>query len=198
MPMISSIAECAAAAAKHDIPVIADGGIRTSGDAAKARLRTNTEEVVARGGYGSPTIFVGDDMFEAHPDCPLCYAEYRVKAAPATGFVEDGDVLDLGNRTLQVLHTPGHQAQPTRGEANLWKRVEPLIAEVGAAPLAVLEAANGPAVKARLKDHVEQATARGVFGSPSFITADGELFWGNDRLESALDWAVHHRSMESA
>jgi glyoxylase-like metal-dependent hydrolase (beta-lactamase superfamily II) len=35
--------------------------------------------------------FVGDDMFEAHPDCPLCYAEYRVKAAPATGFVEDGD-----------------------------------------------------------------------------------------------------------
>jgi glyoxylase-like metal-dependent hydrolase (beta-lactamase superfamily II) len=52
--------------------------------------------------------FVGDDMFEAHPDCPLCYAEYRVKAAPATGFVEDGDVLDLGNRTLQVLHTPGH------------------------------------------------------------------------------------------
>jgi glyoxylase-like metal-dependent hydrolase (beta-lactamase superfamily II) len=52
--------------------------------------------------------FVGDDMFEAHPDCPLCYAEYRVKAAPATGFVEDGDVLDLGNRALQVLHTPGH------------------------------------------------------------------------------------------
>jgi glyoxylase-like metal-dependent hydrolase (beta-lactamase superfamily II) len=47
-------------------------------------------------------------MFEAHPDCPLCYAEYRVKAAPATGFVEDGDVLDLGNRVLQVVHTPGH------------------------------------------------------------------------------------------
>ncbi|MDP2391591.1 MAG: IMP dehydrogenase, partial [Acidobacteriota bacterium] len=36
MPMISSIAECAAAAAKHDIPVIADGGIRTSGDVVKA------------------------------------------------------------------------------------------------------------------------------------------------------------------
>lgn len=36
MPMISSIAECAAAAAKHGIPVIADGGIRTSGDVVKA------------------------------------------------------------------------------------------------------------------------------------------------------------------
>ena len=36
MPMISSIAECAAAASKRSIPVIADGGIRTSGDVVKA------------------------------------------------------------------------------------------------------------------------------------------------------------------
>lgn len=68
----------------------------------------------------------------------------------------------------------------------------PLIEEVGGAPEAVLEAAGSDAVKARLKDHVNQAKARGVFGSPSFITADGELFWGNDRLEQALAWAVHH------
>lgn len=66
--------------------------------------------------------FVGDDMFEAHPDCPLCYAEYRVKAAPATGFVEDGDVLDLGNRTLQVLHTPGHSPG---GSASTKRPAEP-------------------------------------------------------------------------
>ena len=52
--------------------------------------------------------FVGDEMFEAHPDCPLCYAEYRVRAAPATRLIEDGDVIDLGNRVLQVIHTPGH------------------------------------------------------------------------------------------
>lgn len=54
------------------------------------------------------TLFVDDEMFDAHPECPLCYAEYRVKAAPATRLIEEGDVLDLGNRTLQVLHTPGH------------------------------------------------------------------------------------------
>ena len=29
----------------------------------------------------------------------------------------------------------------------------------------------------------------GVFGAPTFIAADGELFWGNDRLERALLWA---------
>lgn len=68
----------------------------------------------------------------------------------------------------------------------------PLIAESGGAPDAAFEAAQSEPVKARLKDHVSQAKARGVFGSPSFITADGELFWGNDRLEQALAWAVHH------
>src|SRR6187401_2385813 len=36
VPMISSIAECARAAAKHHVPIIADGGIRFSGDVTKA------------------------------------------------------------------------------------------------------------------------------------------------------------------
>ncbi|QDF28657.1 IMP dehydrogenase [Halarcobacter anaerophilus] len=36
VPQISAIDECSAEAAKHDIPVIADGGIKFSGDVAKA------------------------------------------------------------------------------------------------------------------------------------------------------------------
>ena len=74
----------------------------------------------------------------------------------------------------------------------------PLIAAVGAGPDHVLAAANSDPIKARLKDHVRQAQERGLFGSPTFVTADGELFWGNDRLEQALDWAVQHRSLEHA
>ncbi|MGA8920250.1 MAG: 2-hydroxychromene-2-carboxylate isomerase, partial [Pseudolabrys sp.] len=35
----------------------------------------------------------------------------------------------------------------------------------------------------------EEAQRLDIFGSPTLITADGELFWGNDRLEAALDWA---------
>jgi glyoxylase-like metal-dependent hydrolase (beta-lactamase superfamily II) len=61
--------------------------------------------------------YVGDDMFEAHPDCPLCYAEYQVKAAPATRLIDEGEVLDLGDRTLEVLHTPGHSP----GGISLWE-----------------------------------------------------------------------------
>lgn len=74
----------------------------------------------------------------------------------------------------------------------------PLIAAVGAAPEQVLAAAQTDPVKARLKQHVADARAQGVFGAPSFVTADGELFWGNDRLEQALEWAVQHQSREHA
>jgi 2-hydroxychromene-2-carboxylate isomerase len=44
--------------------------------------------------------------------------------------------------------------------------------------------------KARLKAVTEEARSRGVFGAPTFFTEDGEMFWGNDRLEQALAWAA--------
>lgn len=44
--------------------------------------------------------------------------------------------------------------------------------------------------KARLRAQTEEAGRLGIFGAPSFVTRDGELFWGNDRLEAALDWAA--------
>lgn len=56
------------------------------------------------------------------------------------------------------------------------------------APL-ILERANGPQNKDKLKEETKLAAEAGVFGSPTFVTRDGELFWGNDRLEAALDWA---------
>ncbi len=44
-------------------------------------------------------------------------------------------------------------------------------------------------VKHALRRETEEAERLGVFGAPAIITGDGELFWGNDRLEEALDWA---------
>jgi 2-hydroxychromene-2-carboxylate isomerase len=44
-------------------------------DEVKARLRANTEEVIARGGYGSPSIFVdGTDMYFGNDQLPLVEA----------------------------------------------------------------------------------------------------------------------------
>jgi 2-hydroxychromene-2-carboxylate isomerase len=39
--------------------------------AVKDALRANTEALVARGGFGSPTVFVGDDMFFGNDRLPL-------------------------------------------------------------------------------------------------------------------------------
>jgi 2-hydroxychromene-2-carboxylate isomerase len=54
---------------------------------------------------------------------------------------------------------------------------------------AVLEAAQTPAIKDRLRVETASAQELDIFGAPSFHTVDGELFWGNDRLEAALAWA---------
>ncbi|SKB36379.1 2-hydroxychromene-2-carboxylate isomerase [Sphingopyxis flava] len=44
----------------------------------KARLRANTDEVIARGGYGSPTIFVdGVDMYFGNDQLPLVEAALK-------------------------------------------------------------------------------------------------------------------------
>ena len=50
----------------------------STSDAVKARLRANTEEVIARGGYGSPMIFVDDtDMYFGNDQLPLVEAALK-------------------------------------------------------------------------------------------------------------------------
>jgi 2-hydroxychromene-2-carboxylate isomerase len=57
----------------------------------------------------------------------------------------------------------------------------------------VLALAQSEDNKARLRAQTENAQRRGLFGAPTFTTADGELFWGNDRLERAVIWAKQGR-----
>ncbi len=68
-----------------------------------------------------------------------------------------------------------------------------ILAAIGADPGEALSLAGGEATKSRLRAETEAAIAAGVFGAPSFVTADGELFWGDDRLEQALDHAAGRR-----
>jgi 2-hydroxychromene-2-carboxylate isomerase len=53
----------------------------------------------------------------------------------------------------------------------------------------ILRDAQADANKAALRAACDEARERGIFGAPTFITGDGEMFWGNDRLERALRWA---------
>lgn len=63
-----------------------------------------------------------------------------------------------------------------------------ILEEIGASHLA-LAAADAPETKGALRHATDEAQALGIYGAPSFTTGSGELFWGNDRLEHALEWA---------
>ncbi len=56
----------------------------------------------------------------------------------------------------------------------------------------VLDKASSQGVKDALRHATGQAESHGIFGAPTWRTPDGELFWGNDRLEDALDWVTAH------
>ncbi|MDP2124487.1 MAG: DsbA family protein, partial [Parvibaculum sp.] len=63
-----------------------------------------------------------------------------------------------------------------------------ILAALGLDAAALAARASESANKERLKTQTAEAIAKGVFGAPSFIVGE-ELFWGNDRLEAALQWA---------
>ncbi len=64
-----------------------------------------------------------------------------------------------------------------------------LLDGLGQDPVAVTEKAYAPENKERLKVQTDRAWDIGLFGAPSFTVGD-ELFWGNDRMETAIEWAA--------
>jgi len=88
-----------------------------------------------------------------------------VKAVYQASFVHDRDISDP-----HILHAAARRA--------------------GLDPLEVLSAMRSEPIKDQLREETAKAADLGIFGAPSFVTRDGELFWGNDRLEDALDWTV--------
>jgi 2-hydroxychromene-2-carboxylate isomerase len=82
----------------------------------------------------------------------------------ALNFAEDRDI-----------HTP--------------EAVAGVLEELGLPAGELMQQAQSDAVKLKLRQQTETATARGVFGAPTFFVGD-EMFWGNDRLEDALAFAA--------
>lgn len=63
-------------------------------------------------GYDIPAL-----MVDAVPPGGLVATAVTNHAAPATRLLDDGDVVDLGDRRFEVLHLPGHSP----GSIGLWE-----------------------------------------------------------------------------
>ena len=67
--------------------------------------------------------------------------------------------------------------------------VASVLTSLGHDAAAIIAKAGSQPVKDELRANTEEAQRAGIFGAPAMITPDGELFWGNDRLDEALAWA---------
>lgn len=117
--------------------------------------------------FRRPGRFPQNGLMAARITLSLPQAERAnfVKAVYQASFVHDRDISDP-----QILHAAARRA--------------------GLDPLEVLAAMTSETIKDALKEETARAADLGIFGAPSFVTESGELFWGNDRLEDALDWTV--------
>ncbi|HEY8580581.1 MAG TPA: 2-hydroxychromene-2-carboxylate isomerase [Beijerinckiaceae bacterium] len=107
----------------------------------------------------------------------------------------------LADRTALVAGRVGPQARAHDYVARAFRAVwveerdmsdpalmQGLLAESGFDAASVLEAARAPEAEAAYAENYDRALADGVYGSPSYVL-DGEVFWGQDRLE-LLDSAL--------
>ena len=68
--------------------------------------------VLREAGYACPGLLI-----EALPHAGYAIEDYRIEGAEATRTVEEGDVIDTGDRHFEVLHLPGHSP----GSIGLWE-----------------------------------------------------------------------------
>ena len=54
--------------------------------------------------------FVPDKDFDAIPYEGFSASDYEVRACPHAQALENGDVIDLGDRAFEVMHLPGHSS----------------------------------------------------------------------------------------
>jgi len=70
-------------------------------------------------------------------------------------------------------------------------RVRAILDVLGKDADATIARANSDEIRAHLDAETDTARKLGIFGSPTFAFGT-EIFWGDDRLEDAVDWARRH------
>lgn len=113
---------------------------------------------------------------------PAGFPQNGVLAARIALALDDGARPAFSRAVYTAQFAEGARIEHADVLANLLERL-------GHDPGRVSRAADAER-KPLLRAQTERAGRAGIFGAPSFVTEDGELFWGNDRLDEALDWAA--------
>jgi 2-hydroxychromene-2-carboxylate isomerase len=75
--------------------------------------------------------------------------------------------------------------------------VAEILADLGLPAGDLLARAATAEAKSALRRRNEEAAALGIFGAPTMVVG-AEMFWGNDRLEDALDWPAGAKARRPA
>jgi glyoxylase-like metal-dependent hydrolase (beta-lactamase superfamily II) len=125
------------------------------------------------------------DMFERLPPGGFDAASYRVKPAPATQLLGQGDVIDLGDRHFEVLHVPGHSP----GSIALWEAERGLLLSGDAVY-------DGPLIDDAFHSNPEDyvATLRRLYELPVNVVHGGHYpSFGRGRFRELIDDYVRGR-----
>lgn len=124
-------------------------------------------------------------------------ARYEIPASFPISYPLEN--FDRANRVAIVGEQEGWCADYVRAAYRLWvqdgvpagdeQNLVTSLEVAGQDPERVVVQANSTDTKEAYDDATAEARALGIFGSPSFIVSGQELFWGDDRLEDAIDYA---------
>lgn len=119
------------------------------------------------------------EMFERLPPGGFDPASYRVRPAPATRLVEEGDAIDLGDRHFIVKHVPGHSP----GSIALWEEATGVLLSGDAVY-------DGPLIDDAYHSNPEDyvATMHGLRELPVHTVHGGHYpSFGRDRFHELID-----------
>ena len=120
--------------------------------------------------FRRPSQFPRNGLLAARIACWFATAPWVpefVRSVYRANFSEDLDISNVSvlERCLESLGQPG---------------------------AALIQQAQSPESKEKLRAQTERAVALGIFGAPTLVVGP-ELFWGNDRLEAAMSWYKSHQ-----
>lgn len=111
------------------------------------------------------------------------------------------DADELANRVATLAALEGWCPQFAKAAYATWfmenkdpgkiEHLSEVLRRIDRNPSEIIDRANSPEIRAKYATETELARSMGVFGSPTFACGS-EIFWGDDRLEDAIEWCKSH------